>query len=55
MIKQFVFTDEEMSRTTTMKVRRHIESEVIRNKLEAAGMTVRQANGMNINRLQKRD
>ena len=54
MIKQFVFTDEDMSRTTTMKVRRHIETEVIRNKLAAAGMTMRQANGMNINRLKKR-
>jgi long-chain acyl-CoA synthetase len=54
-VKYFVFSDQDMIRTTTMKVRRFEEMEAINRKLSEKEHTMRSANGRNIDQLSRKN
>lgn len=51
VIKYFVFTEHDMARTTTMKIKRHVEVGLINDKLAEASLTMRTADGRNVDLL----
>ena len=50
-VRYFVFSEGDMIKTTTLKVKRRDESEQIHAKLSAAGMSMKSANGKNLDTL----
>lgn len=48
VVKYFVFTENDMIRTTTMKVKRNQEVAAIKERLEKRGLNIRKATGQNI-------
>lgn len=51
IVHNYVFSEEDMIKTTTLKIKRPKEQEAIENKLNAAGVTLREINGKNIDKI----
>lgn len=51
IVHNYVFSEEDMIKTTTLKIKRPKEQEAIENKLNAAGVTLRDINGKNIDKI----
>lgn len=51
MVKNYVFSEGEMIKTTTLKIKRPKEQEAIEAKLAANGVTMREMNGCNLDKL----
>ncbi len=50
-VRYFVFSEKEMVKTTTLKVKRRNEQEAIQKRLQEAGMTMKAANAQNLDTL----
>jgi len=51
IVHNYVFSEEDMIKTTTLKIKRPKEQEAIEAKLEAKGVTLREINGKNIDKI----
>ena len=51
IVHNYVFSEEDMIKTTTLKIKRPKEQEAIENKLAAAGVSLREINGKNIDNI----
>ena len=53
IVRNYVFSEEDMIKTTTLKIKRPKEQEHIENKLKECGVTMRDVNGKNFDKLIK--
>ena len=53
IVRNYVFSEEDMIKTTTLKIKRPKEQEHIEGKLKECGITMREANGKNFDKLIK--
>ena len=53
IVRNFVFSEEDMIKTTTLKIKRPKEQEHIESRLKECGITMRDANGKNFDKLIK--
>ena len=53
IVRNYVYSEEDMIKTTTLKIKRPKEQEHIENKLKECGITMRDANGKNFDKLIK--
>lgn len=51
IVHNFVYSEQDMIKTTTLKIKRPKEQEAIESKLAAAGVTLRDINGKNIDKI----
>lgn len=51
IVHNYVFSEEDMIKTTTLKIKRPKEQKAIEAKLEAKGVTLREINGKNIDKI----
>lgn len=51
IVHNFVYSEEDMIKTTTLKIKRPKEQEAIESKLAAKGLTLREVNGKNIDKI----
>ena len=51
IVHNFVYSEQDMIKTTTLKIKRPKEQEAIENKLAASGVTLREINGKNIDKI----
>ena len=51
IVHNFVYSETDMIKTTTLKIKRPKEQEAIESKLEAAGVTLRDVNGKNLDKI----